>query len=1090
MTTLKKSKLNGKKEMTENIAQWSESELRVVHAIPGRVRLRTRGSSLISASDTIVEQLRQQDGIGEVKTNPSTNSLVITFDASTVSLPQMLEKLQTAGIFKASGKTEESPGAKAFPIDGASVVKSVIPLVAGTAVTSALGIQGFLAFPVFIIAENVTREVMKQFESETSGSKQVQNSQKTPVELNGKSAVPQGKAIELNGKSAVPQGDDKLVTLESEVAYWVVHSIPGRIRFRVPRISEDAEYTHKLTVLTEADAKVTEVRVNTAAASFAVSYDLSGISDEKMRSHLINLIQTASKANIPLNLKTAPTQEEPEAENNFWSPLVFPAISATLSLLGGPLGVPIPPLLIAGSVTIAALPVLQRTIDSLLTEKRLTIDFLDLAAITITTLQGQYISPSIMLVLVELGEAIREQTAKSSKKQTLDLLDSLEQFVWIERNGEKQKISIHDVQRGDVVIVYPGDQIPVDGRIIRGKALIDEQKLTGESMPVMRIKGQTVYTSTLVREGQVYIETECVGADTRAGQIIKVMQDAPVHDTRIENYAANIANQAVVPTLLLSGVVFAFTRNFARAASVLTLDFATGIRVSVPTTVLAALTYAARRGILIRSGRALEKLAEVDAVVFDKTGTLTRGEAVVVKVETEGKSTSPLRVLELAAAAEQRLTHPVAEAIVRYAQEQGARTLPREKWEYEIGQGVRAKIDGEAVLVGSEHFLRQEGVHLNGQPKKHSSESYSVIYVASNGELQGAIAFRDPVRSESREVIKALGAIEGMEIHLLTGDNKRTAKAVAHELGIEPENTHAEAFPEQKVVVVKGLHDQGKTVAFVGDGINDSPALAYADVSISFASGSDIARETADVVLMDNSLRGLPEAIAIARQALQLIHQNTGIVAIPNLAALVLAVAVGIDPLAATLVNNGSTVIAGLNGLRPLLINSDEQELLTDSLDSNSTDEAIETVPILEDVSETIPTLEKVEVSETAPTLEEVEEIAPQQLTEKKPNLQQPLETNRKPSSSANSESLNGVRDRHLMNGSLRSKSESLTGLALAHRLNVSETTISRRKSKPDFAEWTRSKDPEGVGWIYSKKSRHFVAGTIIEESSKHKVTV
>lgn len=1055
MKTLKKSRLNGKKEMTKITAQWLESELRVVHAIPGRVRLRTRGSSLISASDTIVQQLRQQDGVSEVQTNPTTNSLVITFDASTVSLSQMLEKLQTAGIFEASGKTEELPGEKAFPIDGASVVKSVIPLVAGTVVTSALGIQGFIAFPVFIIAENVTREVMKQFESETSGSKQVQNSQKTPVQL--------------NGKSAVPKGDDKLLALESEVAYWVVHSIPGRIRFRVPRIAEDSEYTYKLTVLTEADAKVTEVRVNTAAASFAVSYDLSGISDEKMRSHLINLIQTASKSNIPLNLKTAPTQEEPEAENNFWSPLVFPAISATLSLLGGPLGLPIPPILIAGSVTIAALPVVQRTIDSLLTEKRLTIDFLDLAAITITTLQGQYISPSIMLVLVELGEAIREQTAKSSKKQTLDLLDSLEQFVWIERNGEKQQISIHDVQRGDVVIVYPGDQIPVDGRIIRGKALIDEQKLTGESMPVMRIKGQTVYTSTLVREGQVYIETECVGADTRAGQIIKVMQDAPVHDTRIENYAANIANQAVVPTLLLSGVVFAFTRNFARAASVLTLDFATGIRVSVPTTVLAALTYAARRGILIRSGRALEKLAEVDAVVFDKTGTLTKGEAVVVKVETEGKSTSPRRVLELAAAAEQRLTHPVAEAIVRYAQEQGVNILSREKWEYEIGQGVRAQIDGESVLVGSEKFLRQEGIYLNGQPKKHSSESYSVIYIASNGELQGAIAFRDPVRSESREVIKTLRAIERMEIHLLTGDNKRTANAVAQELGIKADNTHAEAFPEQKVAVVKRLHEEGNTVAFVGDGINDSPALAYADVSVSFAHGSDVARETADVVLMENSLRGLPEAIAIARQAMQLIHQNTGIVAIPNLAALVLAVAVGIDPLAATLVNNGSTVIAGLNGLRPLLTNSDEQQLLTDSLDSSSTDEAIETVPILEEVGETT-------------TQQPSEEI---QL-----NLQQLLETSTEHSSSVKSESLNEVHDFQVMNGSPRLNSEALTGLALAHRLNVSETTISRRKSKPDFAEWARSKDPDGVAWKYSKKSRTFVAGTHINESSKNKVAI
>ncbi|MBD0364205.1 MAG: HAD-IC family P-type ATPase, partial [Coleofasciculus sp. C3-bin4] len=494
-------------------------------------------------------------------------------------------------------------------------------------VTGALGIEGFVAFPVYLITQNVTRQVIKQFEPKPLAEEQERESNLT---------------------SSIQNPD--------AVAYQVVHAIPGRIRFRVPRIAEDAEYTHRLTVLVKADAKVADVRVNTAAASLAVGYKASLISDDQMRSHLMTLIQTASNANIPLELKTPSTEQEPQEESNLLSGLTLPAISATLALLGGPLGLPIPPVIIGGSIALSALPVAQRAMESILTEQRLNIDFLDLAAITITTLQGQFISPAIMIVLVEIGEAIREQTARSSKVETLDLLDSLKQDVWVERNGEKQQISIHEVQRGDTVIVYPGDQIPVDGRILRGKALIDEQKLTGESMPVMRRKGQTVYTSTLVREGQLYILTEHVGADTRAGQIIKVMQDAPVHDTRIENYAANIANQAVVPTLLLSGIVFAFTRNLARAASVLTLDFATGIRVSVPTTVLAALTYAARRGILIRSGRALEKLAEVDAVVFDKTGTLTQGEAVIVSVETEGESTSRLQVLELAAAAEQRLT--------------------------------------------------------------------------------------------------------------------------------------------------------------------------------------------------------------------------------------------------------------------------------------------------------------------------------------------------------------------------------------------------------------------------------------------------
>jgi Cu2+-exporting ATPase len=285
-----------------------------------------------------------------------------------------------------------------------------------------------------------------------------------------------------------------------------------------------------------------------------------------------------------------------------------------------------------------------------------------------------------------------------------------------------------------------------------------------------------------------------------------------------------------------------------------------------------------------------------------------------------------MRVLELAAAAEQRLTHPVAEAVIRYAEAQKVEILPRSKWDYQLGLGVQAEIDGQTVHVGSARFLSHHGVDME-KAVIHQNRDGSAIYVASNGELQGKIGYSDILRPESREVITALRTVEGVEIHMLTGDNWRTANAVAAQLGIPPTHTHAEAFPEQKAAVVRELHEQGKTVAFVGDGLNDSPALAYADVSVSFANGSDIARETADVVLMQNDLYGLLEAIEIARKAKQLIYQNTGIVAVPNLAALVIAVLFGLNPLAATVVNNGSTVVAGVNGLRPILTNRTDKVL-------------------------------------------------------------------------------------------------------------------------------------------------------------------
>lgn len=1052
--------------MTNLTAQNSNNALQIVHNVPGRVRLRATDSNDVKALEKVGQKLRKQEGIYEVRTNPATNSLVATFDSNIVTMPQISEIIQQSGetqplvLVEKKQKDElqklleSGELAQQYP----RIARSIVSLIAGMLATRALGVTGLMSLPVFMITDRVSHELLKYIESEILS--------KTPE------SETQNYLNQLNGEVAEQQ----------QLIYSIVHETPGRIRFRIPLVAKDVEYAEKLTKLAESDPRVTKIRINKNAASVAISYQASDLSAAAIKAHLVHLIELANDPSVLIKINP-PATTETEEETNPWSNLNLPVATAVLALLSGPMGLPIPPIVTGGAIALSTIPVAQRALNSILNEQKLNIDFLDFSAIAITTFQGQFINPAIMLILIEFGEAIREQTARSSKKQTLDLLESLKQFVWVERNGEKQEISIHDVQKGDTVIVYPGDQIPVDGRILRGKALIDEQKLTGESMPVMRSEGQTVYTSTLVREGQLYIFAEHIGIETRAGQIIKVMQDAPVHDTRIENYAAKVADQAVIPTLLLSGIAFGFTGSLARAASILTIDFATGIRVSVPTTVLAALTYAARRGILIRSGRALEKLATVDAVVFDKTGTLTKGEPTVTYVETANEKISRLQVLELAAAAEQRITHPVAVAVVKYAEDRGARILQRGEWHYEIGLGIRAEIDGQSVLVGSNSFLQKEGISINILHEKYphlTSGSCSLIYVASNGELQGVIAYRDPLRAESRDVIKALRTAADMDIHILTGDNKRAAEVVASELGIAPNNTYAEAFPETKVAVVKGLHEEGKTVAFVGDGINDSPALAYADVSVSFGDGSDVARETADVVLMENNLRGLPEAIAIARQALELINQNTAIVAVPNLSALVLAVLFGIPPLAATLVNNGSAIIAGLNGLRPLLTSNEEMDLLANNLDNNQQ-------PAVESTNgngksyhlEIIPPngngkphhsvemkdLEIISTNGNGNDTHIPKELSLVHLNGKNEHYH-----------NGNSVAVAGKNGKSHLHIEEVKTTESLTGKALAERLKVSVCTISKRKSQSDFSQWSKSKDPEGISWKYSAKSQMFVS--------------
>ncbi len=434
-------------------------------------------------------------------------------------------------------------------------------------------------------------------------------------------------------------------------------------------------------------------------------------------------------------------------------------------------------------------------------------------------------------------------------------------------------------------------------------------------------KGDEVLASTLVSDGQLRILTERTGNNTRAGVIVNLMQAAPVHDTRIENYAAAVANQMVIPTLLIGTGVGVATGNLNRAIALLTLDLGTGIRVSVPTSILSALTYAARNGVLIRSGRAIELLSRIDTVVFDKTGTLTVGHAGVNDIAVVDDRFTADQLLALAATAEQRLTHPVAEAIVHCANHRGLALKTCAEWEYRVGLGVAARIDGMDIRVGSPRLMKEEAIDLSEFEHRYPgalSSGQSLVYIAGDGQLLGVVMYSDPPREESQEVIQELGRL-GITPYMLSGDVKRVAKAIANLLKLDPDNVYAEAFPERKVEVVQQLHDSVKTVAFCGDGINDSAALAYADVSISFAGATDIARETADVVLMENDLRGLILAIKVARHTMEIIWQNTAIVAVPNVGALLSGIFFALDPILAVVINNGTAILAEMNGLRPLL---------------------------------------------------------------------------------------------------------------------------------------------------------------------------
>jgi len=701
------------------------------------------------------------------------------------------------------------------------------------------------------------------------------------------------------------------VAAPAPTGHAVVHQLADRLRCRAPRVRTDESFAAQVREVAQRDERIAEVRVSRAAASLTIRWAAPLPAEAEAKSRVSELLRDAQSARVDLARASRP------AARGRWSRVALPAVVAGAAGFGRLLGLTVPGPLGAVAVLAASLPIARRALHSVVVERRLNLDVLDMTAILLTTLRGSLVAPLSVIGLVEVGEAIRERTARASQRELLDLLDTIAEKVWVERGGERLQVAIADVRRGDIVVVYPGDRIPIDGRVLEGRALIDEHQLTGEPMPVLHEEGDVVYASTLMRDGHLHIAVELVGGETRAGRIVQLMRDAPVHDTRIENYAGRLADRIVLPSFLLAGAVLAATRDPTRAASVLITDFATGVRVSVPTAVLAAMTSAAQAGVVIRSGRALEQLAEVDAVVFDKTGTVTVGNPAVSGVETLTGDLSADEVLALAASADQRLSHPVAEAVVRYAARRGVTPGPRGRWSYDIGLGVRAEISGHDVLVGSDRLLAREDVDLT--PATGFPDGQSGIYVAVDGRLCGALPYTDPIRPEARGVVAALRDDHGMEIHLLTGDKSGTAHAVGRHLGIDAANVHGELFPEDKAAVVEALHASGRRVAFVGDGINDLPALAYADVSVSFGGATAVARETADVVLIEDSLHALPAAVESSRLAMRLVRQNIGIVGGVNLVALTLATASGLSPTTAAVVHNGSTVIAALNGLRPLL---------------------------------------------------------------------------------------------------------------------------------------------------------------------------
>jgi Cu+-exporting ATPase len=501
--------------------------------------------------------------------------------------------------------------------------------------------------------------------------------------------------------------------------------------------------------------------------------------------------------------------------------------------------------------------------------RRMTMELSMSIAIIAAAGISQFFTALIITLFVLVAEVLEGMTVSRGRRAIRDLMDFIPHSVTVRSAGGIHEASTDELRIGDSVLVNPGGLVPIDGTVISGHSFVDQARITGESMPVEKLPGSLVYAGTINQSGALEIRVERIGRDTSYGRIIEAVEHAERSRAPVQQLADRLAGYLVYFALAAAAITFIITRDARSTISVIIVAGACGIAAGTPLAILGGIGRSARLGAIIKGGLYLETLGRVNTVVLDKTGTLTFGRTEVRSVlPTAGAS--EVDVLDAAASAEMRSEHPLGKAIINLATAKNRSPREPECFDYVPGRGITAMVDGVAILVGNRALLSGHSIEVPGNFAAGADTS-SEVFVARDGRLLGAIVVADTVRPEAKRAIEALN-IMGIRSVLLTGDTKPVAEMVAHDLGIS--EVEADLLPEMKLARIKSLVAAGRVVAMVGDGINDAPALAEASVGVAMGSGTDVARESADVVLLGNDLLRFTETLAIARWTRRIIWWN------------------------------------------------------------------------------------------------------------------------------------------------------------------------------------------------------------------------
>ena len=556
-----------------------------------------------------------------------------------------------------------------------------------------------------------------------------------------------------------------------------------------------------------------------------------------------------------------------------------------------------------------------------LLRRRLEVEVLDALSIGVSVLRGDFSTAGSVMFLLNLGSLLEEWTRKKSLDDLARSMALNVDKVWVRSQGTEVLLPLTKVQPGDEIVVRSGNMVPLDGTVIEGEAMVNQAALTGESMPVRKAKGATVYAGTAVEEGECVFLAKAAGGANRYDKIVAMIEESEKLKSSTENRALELADKLVPWCLAGTVVTYALTRNVTRAISILMVDFSCALKLSMPLAVLSAMRECGTAHITVKGGKYLEALAKADTIVFDKTGTLTRATPQVVDIIPFSNSEKD-DVLRLAACLEEHFPHSMANAVVRAAREQGlAHEEMHSEVEYIVAHGIASRVGGERVVIGSYHFVFEDEhciVPADEQEKFDRMPSeYSHLYMAASGQLVGVICIADPLRPEAASVLRQLHKLGIRNAVMMTGDSYRTAEAIARQVGVD--QFFAEVLPEDKANFVQKAKAEGRTVVMIGDGINDSPALSAADIGIAINSGAAIAREIADVTIKADSLEELVTLKTIANALQHRVSSNYRFVLSFNSTLIVLGALGILQPAASAMLHNLSTIGISLRSMTNLI---------------------------------------------------------------------------------------------------------------------------------------------------------------------------